>query len=133
MANLRLDILCPDGEIFSGEAKSILVTTTEGQVQLLAGHADFIAALGTGIAKLTLTDGTEKVAAASGGFINADKSGVRVIATTFEFSENIDVARAKSAKERAEEQIKNATSDDELKTANAKLLRAVCRIQASSL
>ena len=132
MANLLLNILCPDGEIFSGEAKSILVTTTEGQVQLLAGHADFIAALGTGVAKVTLTDGSEKIAAASGGFITADKSGVRVIATTFEFAENIDVMRAKRAKADAEELIKNAKNEDELKIASAKLLRAVCRISASS-
>lgn len=133
MANLRLDILCPDGEIFSGEAKSILVTTTEGQIQLLAGHADLIAALGTGVAKLTLTDGTERVAAASGGFITADKNGVRVIATTFEFSENINVERARRAKESAEEKLKSAKSEQEAEILRAKLLRAICRINVSSM
>ncbi|MBR2650398.1 MAG: ATP synthase F1 subunit epsilon [Clostridia bacterium] len=132
MANLHLDILCPDGEIFSGEAKSILVTTVEGQIQLLAGHADLIAALGTGIAKLTLTDGSERLAAASGGFITADKSGVRVIATTFEFAENIDLQRAKRARERAEEQIRNAKDERETEIARAKLMRAICRINAAS-
>ena len=48
MALLKLEIVCPDGEIFSGEAKSILLTTNDGEVQLLAGHADFAAPLGTG-------------------------------------------------------------------------------------
>ncbi len=132
MALLKLEIVCPDGEIFSGEAKSILLTTNDGEVQLLAGHADFAAPLGTGRAKLVCADGEERTAALSGGFVICDKSGARVVATTFEFAENIDLERAMRAKEEATARISRAIDERELEIAKAKLARAISRIGVAS-
>ena len=132
MNYLSLTIVCPDGEIFSGEAKSILVTTETGEIQIMRGHADLFAPLGTGRAKLVLTDGTERTASASGGFILVSGGEAKVVATTFEFSDSIDLARAQLAKERAEERLKNAKTDKEIAIAKAKLLRAINRINVAS-
>ena len=52
------------------------------------------------------------------------------MAVTFEFSDDIDVERAKRAKERAEELVRNANNDKELVLAKAKLKRAISRISA---
>ncbi|MBQ9071089.1 MAG: ATP synthase F1 subunit epsilon [Clostridia bacterium] len=128
MKNLFLKIVSPDGEIFSGEAKSILVTTKNGEVQILSGHADFFAPLGTGRAKLTLTDGKERLAALSGGFILVSASETKVVSTTFEFSDKIDLERAKLAKEKAEEKLRAAKNDRDIEIAKAKLARALSRI-----
>ena len=128
MSVLHLEIVCPDGELFSGEAKSILVTTDSGEMQILRGHADLVATLSTGRAKLTLPDGTERLASASGGFIIVKDGEAKVVATTFEFSDTIDLERAKRAKDAAEQQIKDAKDKRELNVAKSKLERALTRI-----
>ncbi|MBE6537825.1 MAG: ATP synthase F1 subunit epsilon [Ruminococcaceae bacterium] len=132
MNKLLLKIVSPDGEIFSGEAKSILVTTTEGEVQIFAGHADLFAPLATGRAKLTLEDGSSRTAAVSGGFIIVSSEETKVVTTTFEFSDEIDLNRANLAKQKAEEAIKNAKEAKEIEIAKAKLLRAISRINVAS-
>lgn len=132
MSKLLLNIVTPDGDVFSGEAKSILVTTDNGEVQILAGHADLIAPISTGRAKLTLTDGTSRTAAVSGGFIVVSKEGTKVVATTFEFADQIDASRAEAAKKKAEETLKNAKETKDIEIAKAKLMRAIARLNAAS-
>ena len=132
MNKLILKIVSPDGEIFSGEAKSIIVTTVNGELQVLAGHADLIAPLSTGRAKLTLTDGTERSAAVSGGFILVTKEETKVVATTFEFADEIDLERANAAKLKSEEALKAAKEEKDAEVAKAKLMRAISRISVAT-
>ena len=132
MNKLILKIVSPDGEIFSGEAKSVIVTTVNGELQVLAGHADLIAPLSTGRAKLTLTDGTERSAAVSGGFILVTKEETKVVATTFEFADEIDLERANAAKLKSEEALKAAKEEKDVEVAKAKLMRAISRISVAT-
>lgn len=132
MSTFNLNIVIPDGEKYSGEAKSITVRTLGGDIQILAGHADYLAALGTGRAKLVLADGRERWASLSGGFISVSGGRVSVITTTFEYAEEIDLKRAENAKEKAERAISEAKNEAEAKLARAKLMRALCRISVGS-
>ena len=132
MAQFHLEIVTPDGAIFDGMADSILVRTDSGDVEIMRGHADYFASLGTGRAKLVV-DGNARNASASGGFISVRGGEVKLVSTTFEFADDIDLVRAKAAKEKAESAIKAATTDRELKLAKAKLARAVSRIGVAEL
>ena len=128
MKKLRLKIVCPDGEIFSGEAKSVLVTTSDGEVQILAGHMNFCAPLKTGRAKIVMENGDERTASISGGFILVTEEETKIVAVTFEFAEKIDVERAKRARARAEEILKFSNDQNDITLAEAKLARALARI-----
>ena len=132
MKEFIVKIATPDGEIFSGEARSITVKTTEGDVQIMRGHANLLSPLGTGRAKLTLPDGTERDASASGGFILVSDGEAKIVATTFEFADEIDVERAKLARERAEHAIESAKDDRQIEIAKAKLARAISRINVAT-
>ncbi len=132
MNNLYIEIVCPDRELFSGEAKSILVTTDNGEMQIMRGHTDLLASLKTGKAKLTLSDGSERTAAASGGFVLVSDGRVKVVTTTFEWKDMIDLERARLAKDSAEQRLKNAKDDKEFAIAKAKLERAISRISVAS-
>jgi F-type H+-transporting ATPase subunit epsilon len=66
-----------------------------------------------------------------GGFISVGKSGVKLIATTFEFASDIDVLRATRAKEKAQAMLAEAKNEAELSLARAKLLRALTRLDAA--
>ena len=52
MRTFHLEIVTPDGRAFDGEAESLLVHTTEGDVEILCGHMDYLAAIGTGRARI---------------------------------------------------------------------------------
>ena len=127
MREFDLKIVTPDGERFSGKAESIILRTEDGDVQILAGHVDYMASLGTGRAKL-VAGGAERTAAVSGGFVTVSRGEVKLVAVTFEFSDEIDLERAKRARDNAEELIRSSNNDKELILAKAKLKRAMSRI-----
>ena len=131
MRKFHLEIVTPDGVLFDGDAEGILVRTDSGDVEIMAGHLDYFATVKTGRAKLTL-DGKEREASASGGFISVQKSNVKLVATTFEFKENIDVERAKEAKANAEKLLSSSTDEKIIKIAKAKLARALSRISVAT-
>jgi F-type H+-transporting ATPase subunit epsilon len=130
MRAFHLEIVTPDGSAFDGEAESLLVRTDSGDVEILAGHADYIAALSVGRARIRTADG-DRLAAISGGFLSVDKKSVKLVATTFEFADEIDVKRAAAAKENAEAAITRAKNDRELDLAKAKLARALTRLNVA--
>ena len=128
MRTFHLEIVTPDGRAFDGEAESLLVHTTEGDVEILCGHMDYLAAIGIGRARI-LVNGEARSASCSGGFLSVAGGEVRFVAVTFEFAEDIDEKRALAAKERAEQAIVNAKDRQEKKIAEAKLMRALNRLR----
>ena len=132
MRAFHLEIVTPDGLAFNGEVESLLIRTDDGDAEILCGHADFLASIGTGRARL-LIDGKPRYASVSGGFVSVCDGATRVVAITFEFAEDIDVNRAKAAKERAEAALSRASGEREELVAKAKLARAVSRINVAEL
>ncbi len=132
MNSFPIKIVTPDGELYSGEATSLTVKTDEGEVQILAKHADYLATLGTGRAKIAFPDGTERTASSQGGFLSVTGGEVSLVAVTFEFKEDIDLKRALLAKENAEKTLSSASDEHSVKLAKAKLIRALSRISVAS-
>ena len=132
MADFHLQIVTPDGLVFDGMAESIHLRVDTGDVEILRGHEDYFAPLGTGIARLTAS-GTSRYASASGGFISVRGGEVKLVATTFEFADEIDLNRARAAKERAEEALNSSSDERTVKLARAKLARALNRINVAEL
>ena len=130
MSSFRLQIVTPDGSLFDGQAEALRLRTSEGYVSIRAGHVDYIAALDVGMVTVT-KDGTTKDAACGGGFISVEKGEVRLVATTFEYADEIDVERAESAKKRAEERLAQAQEERDIALAKAKLSRALNRIDVA--
>ncbi len=127
MNEFHLQIVTPDRLVFDGGAEAILVRTEQGDVEIMRGHVDYFASLGIGRAKLT-ANGVSKEASAAGGFISVKGGEVKLVCTTFEFADEIDLNRAKEAKLRAEETISRETDDKVIRIAKAKLARAINRI-----
>ena len=127
MSSFRLQIVTPDGSVFDGEAEALRLRTTEGYVSIRAHHADYIAALEVGMVSVT-QNGETKNAACGGGFLSVSKGEVKLVATTFEYAESIDVVRAELAKKRAEERLAAASGEKDMELASAKLSRALNRL-----
>lgn len=132
MATYHLEIVSMDGLDFDGEVEKLLLRTIDGDVEILARHTDYCTAIGMGTARVTMADGTERKAACIGGMLSVMKGEVKVFPTTWEWAEEIDVERAKEAKARAEERLKDQMLDKEARVrAEAKLYRALVRIGSS--
>lgn len=127
MSGFRLQIVTTEGSLFDGEAEALRLRTSEGYVSIRAGHADYIAALDIGMVTVT-QNGKSRNAACSGGFLSVEKGEVRLVATTFEYAEDIDAERAEQAKKRAEERLAEAKEEKDILLAKAKLSRALNRL-----
>lgn len=132
MREFHLQIVTPDGMAFDGNAESLLVRSETGDVEIMAGHADLFASLGIGRARIK-ADGKTLVGSSAGGFLSVKSGEVMLVATTFEFKDDIDLERARAAKEAAENSLKNAKTDKETDVAKAKIERAVNRISVAIL
>ena len=129
MNTFPLRIGTPDGLLFEGEAERVVCRSITGDLAILAGHSNYCTALGMGHAHVVLPDGTRREAACIGGMLSMMNGTCRLMATTWEWKEDIDEERAAAAKKRAEEMIaKGGLSDREFKLAEAKLKRALVRL-----
>ena len=133
MSTFHLKISTPDGLQFDGEVERLRVRMIDGDVCLLARHIDYVSAVGMGEAAVTLADGSIRRAACIGGMLSMIQNEASLIATTFEWAENIDLERAERAKAAAEARIDAAKEDKkELMLAQAKLQRALIRINVKN-
>ena len=132
MKNFNLKVVTPDGLMFDSEVESLLVRTDDGDVEFLAGHIDYMASLGIGRARIK-QDGKDRYASVSGGFVTVKGGEVKLVAVTFEFRENIDLARAKAARDDAKAKISESKDDKTLKLATATLQRALNRIGVAEM
>ena len=112
MSTFPLRIGTPDGLLFEGEAERVVCRSITGDLAILARHCNFCTALGMGEASVVMADGSR-----------------RLLATTWEWKEDIDVHRADVAKQKAEEKLaESGLTDQEYKLAQAKLHRALVRL-----
>lgn len=127
MASFRLQIVTPDGCFYDGEAEKLCLRSTMGEIGILANHIDIVTALGMGEARIT-QNGETKKAACMGGMLAVTGGEVKVVATTFEWAEQIDAKRAKASEARARAVLEDKSkSAKELKIAEARLKRALIR------
>lgn len=132
MKEFHLEIVTPDGLAFDGIVESLLVQTNIGCVEFLAGHIDYVTSLGIGRARIK-QQGKDRNAAISGGFVTIANGEVKMVATTFEFAENIDLARARIAKEKANAVIASTNDKKTIELAKLKLQRATSRIRIAEI
>lgn len=127
MTDFPLKIVTPDGLEYEGSAQEIVVRTTSGDMGILAGHINCVAPLGMGRATIVI-DGKKRYAACIGGMVSVVNGQVRIVATTFEWADEIDVRRAQASAQRAQQVLSEKNSaETEIRLAEARLKRAVVR------
>ena len=127
MTAFPLKIVMPDGLAYEGQAEELIVRTTGGDLGILAGHINCVAPLGMGRAMLVI-DGKTRYAACIGGMVSVVNGQVTVVATTFEWADQIDVDRAEASEKQAKAVISDKTAaNTDLRLAEARLKRALVR------
>jgi len=124
---MRVEVVSPEKVLFSGEATQVITRTLSGEVAFLAGHAPFLGALAENHTRIYLVDGSIQDVAVHRGFVEVSHDTVSILSDTAELAGEIDVARARAAKDRAEEAIRRGDDD----SAPAALARASARLTAA--
>ena len=124
----RLVIVSPRGSYLDEEVESLTVKLTTGYRTILAKHAPLIGALGYGPMHI-VKNGKTIYYALHGGAINITNEQVTLMVNAIERKDEIDLERAKEAKKRAEDRLRNRHDPDvDVKRAQLALYRALSRI-----
>ncbi len=126
----ELKIIKPDGMFFEGEGEFLEFTSVEGQMGVYKNHIPLTTILEPCVVKIH-ANGEKKKAAVLGGFIEIQKERITILAEDANWPEDIDVERAKAAKQRAEERLSKRESSTDIVRAEAALKRAMARIGAT--
>lgn len=127
---IRVDVVTPEKVAFSGEMERIIAPGIEGSLGILPGHAPLLTELGTG--PVILKRGGDVIElAVSEGFLEVMPHKVVILAETAERAEEIDVARAQAALQRAEAALECARDRQQQAQAVAALRRATNRLHVA--
>ena len=128
MATTRLEIVSAERVVFSDDVDVVVAPGVEGQLGILPHHAPLMTMLLPG-ELLVRKGGEEFYMAISGGFLEVRPDRIIILADAAERVEEIDIARAEAAKQRAEEHLKHPTSEIDIARAEAALRRSLARLK----
>ena len=130
-SKLTLEIVTPDRALVREEVDELQLPGQEGYFGVLPGHTPLLAMLKVG--ELWYRIGPEKVfLAITGGFVEVLPDRVTVLAQIAERAQDIDVARAEAARQRAEERLAHPSQDIDLERARIALMKSLIRLQVAT-
>jgi F-type H+-transporting ATPase subunit epsilon len=129
VAKLHVALVSAERTVWTGEADMVIAKTVDGEVGIMPGHSPVLGTLvDGGVVRAIGTDDGDVVAAVHGGFLSVSSDTVSVLAEIAELSEEIDVARARTALDRALATIEGNEEDAEAALAAR---RAQARLKAA--
>lgn len=127
---MHVDIVSAEEEIFSGSAEMVFASGVMGELGILPRHAPLLTQLRPGEVRIRTPDGEELFYYISGGMLEIQPHVVTVLADTAVRAKDLDEAAALAAKEAAEQDMKNKTSEFEYAKAQAQLAEAMAQLRA---
>ncbi|SHN54608.1 F0F1 ATP synthase subunit epsilon [Desulfovibrio litoralis] len=127
---LQVEIVTPDRLVLDEKADYVSATGIGGEFGVLPNHVPYLTALKIG-SLYYKANGKNHYAFISGGFAEVSDNKVTILAESAELVEQIDLERAKKAKERAEKRLASKEDYDQSR-AEIALQRAIIRISLKS-
>lgn len=127
-ASFPVNIVTPERTVLSADAESIQVTTVNGSLGVLKGHAPLLAMLGSGECVIRLDNQQVRRLAISGGCLDVTRDRVTVLADAAEFEDEIDADRAEDALVKARQLLASADASERDSAAVA-MRRAQARLR----
>lgn len=131
MATLKLEVVTPEKTVVSEDVDMVVCPGTEGEFGVLPHHVSLLSALKIGALRYHVNARDEMVFV-SGGFVDVNGDKCSVLAESAERADSIDEARARAARERAEQRLTDKKEDLDEARAIAALQRAIMRLKIAS-
>ena len=126
MAEMQVHVVSATRELYRGQASAVYARSIEGEIGILPGHQPVLLALEISSVRVQESDGDMVTYAVHQGFLEYRDDQVTVLADVAERPDEIDVERARAARERAQEHLANPDYEG---TARAELRRAEIRLR----
>ena len=104
---LRVEVVSPEGSIYSGEAKMFFAKGAEGDLGIAPGHLQLLTSIAPGTVRIQQPDGKEEWLFVSGGILEVQPYQVSILADTVERPKDVNETAAKEAKAAAEKLLKD--------------------------
>ena len=125
---MKVEVVSPEQVLYSGEATMVITRTLGGgEIAFQPGHAAFLGALTENHTRVFLADGGTEDIAVHGGFVEVSNNTVSILSDAAELGSQVDIERARSAKERAEDRLRHEHDAE----AVSALSRAHARLNAA--
>ncbi|MCY9660448.1 F0F1 ATP synthase subunit epsilon [Paenibacillus chondroitinus] len=132
MSTFLLEIVTPERKVYAEQANMLVAKGVEGELGILPNHIPLVTPLKISSITVKKQGSKDEIIAVNGGFMEVRKDKVVILAESAELPEQIDVDRARAAKERAEKRLAETKQDNvDFKRAEAALQRALNRISVS--
>ena len=127
---MHLKIITHDCVVFDEDVNEIYARGVDGEFGILQGHVPLMTALDIGVTK-AVADSNVHMFTTMGGIFQFKDDNALILTDTAEAGQDIDVARAKSALERAEARLADKNAEIDARRAEAALARAKARLKVA--
>lgn len=131
MNTFSLEVLTPDRQFFAGQVDFVILPILDGEYGIQAGHEPVVTIVKPGTLRYRI-DGEWHTAAVTSGIAEVMHDYTILLLSAAEHPEEIDIARAQAAKERAEERLRQKANEQDLISSKAALARAMARLNTRS-
>jgi F-type H+-transporting ATPase subunit epsilon len=127
---IHVDIVSAEGEIFTGEARVVFAPGSQGELGIYPHHAPLLTTLKPGVVRVQAEGQDEQTFYVGGGMLEIQPNLVTVLADTAARARDLDEAKARAAKQQAEDAMRERTDKKDIAEAQTELLRAIAQIRA---
>lgn len=128
---IKLEVVTPERPVFSAEVSEVqFPTASRGYYGILPGHTPVMTEVGDGLLYY-IQDGQKHWLTVFGGFAEIGPDHVTILARESETMDTLDLERAEASRQRALKLLKEAQTEHDLTSAQAKLNASLIRLQAA--
>lgn len=129
--NLFLSIITPEKVIYEDQVDEVIVPTENGEIAILPNHINLLTRINPG--EMIIKKGAnQEYIAITGGFLEVQSNKISILAEYAVKAQDIEVARAMEAKERAEKVMKEKSTDNEQRIAQAEMIKSILELRVAT-
>ncbi len=125
---LRLEIVTPDGVVYSEDVDMVTLPSVEGELGILPGHVGLMTQLVPG-EMIVCRGGRDGFLAVGEGLVEVTGKRVAILTDMAIAADKIDEARVEEARQRAEARLREKVSAEEIASINASLTRSLAQLR----
>ena len=129
MGNIHLKVITHEKIVYENNIDELYVKSKDGELGILKDHVPVLCSLDIGVAKAVENNQCQCIAI-NGGILQFSNNQATILTDNAELDCDIDIARARQAKERAEARLRAKGDNVDMARAQIALAKAINRISA---
>ena len=128
----HLEIVSPEKIVYQGDAEEVIIPTADGQIAILPHHVKLLTQVSEGEIIVKKSKNNQYIAV-TGGFLEFENNKATLLADYAIESEDIQIARAQEAKDRAEKLLKEKVSEEDFAEIQSQLRRSLLELRVGEM